>query len=92
VSVAGLAPEATPEKIRVTLRASDEAVAIGSRIAVRVNIAPPPAPVMPGAYDFARFAWYQQIGAVGFAIGPSRELPPEAPAGLVDSWKLGFAD
>ncbi|WP_430321966.1 hypothetical protein, partial [Salmonella enterica] len=50
VSVAGLAPEATPEKIRVTLRASDEAVAIGSRIAVRVNIAPPPEPVMPGAY------------------------------------------
>lgn len=92
VGIAGLAPDATPEKIRVTLRASDPAVAIGSRIAVRANIAPPPEPVMPGAYDFARFAWYQQIGAVGFALGPSRDLPPEVPAGLVEGWKLGFAD
>lgn len=92
VTIAGLPSEATPLKVRVTLRASDEAVGIGARIAVRANISPPPEPVMPGAYDFARSAWYQQIGAVGFAIGPLRELPAEAPAGLVEAWRLGLAD
>ena len=92
VAIAGLAPEATPRKIRVTLRAADDAVAIGARIAVRANISPPPEPVMPGAYDFARSAWYQQIGAVGFAIGPSRELPAQEPEGLVETLQLGLAD
>jgi len=94
VHVAGLGPQATPEKIRITLRASDPPAAIGSRIAVRANIAPPPEPVMPGAYDFARSAWYHQLGAVGYALGPARPLPPEGDAepGLVDTWRLGLAE
>ncbi len=94
VRIAGLGPEATPEKIRVTLRASDPPAAIGSRIAVRANIAPPPEPVMPGAYDFARSAWYHKLGAVGYAIGAARLLPPEGDAepGLVDAWRLWLAD
>lgn len=94
VHVAGLGPQATPEKIRITLRASDPPAAIGSRIAVRANITPPPEPVMPGAYDFARSAWYHQLGAVGYALGAARPLPPEGDAepGLVDAWRLGLAE
>lgn len=92
VAITGLAREATPWKIRVTLRAADEAVGIGARVTVRANLSPPSEPVMPGAYDFARAAWYQRIGAVGFAIGPSRQMPAEMPEDAIEAWRLGLAD
>jgi competence protein ComEC len=31
-------------------------------------LGPPPDPASPGAYDFARDAWFQGIGAVGFVL------------------------
>ena len=30
-----------------------------------------PGPAAPGAFDFQRVAWYQQLGAVGYALAPA---------------------
>ncbi len=66
--VGRLAPDATPHRIRLRLRRGD-AVGVGDRISVLARLSPPPAPAMPGAYDFQRRAWFARIGAVGFALG-----------------------
>lgn len=64
----------TPRKVRVTLRGESEDFGPGDRIALRVVLSPPPRPVYPGGYDFARMAYFEQIGAVGFAVGKPRVL------------------
>ncbi len=46
---------------------------------------PPPGPAAPGAYDFQRQAFFDRLGAVGYAVAPPRVIDSvAAPTG----WKL----
>lgn len=80
VRIAGLKPEDTPRRIRVTI--GENAIPQpGSAIRLRAMLGPPPPPAAPGAYDFARDAWFDSIGGVGFTIGDiesARLEPPPA--------------
>lgn len=67
-SVEGLAAEALPARIRLTVRKADDLKA-GDGITVKALMRPPPPPALPGGYDFARDAFFDGIGAVGFAAG-----------------------
>lgn len=62
-----LAPAQTPKHLSITLRKLETKVAIGDRIRIPATLFPPPAPAMPGAYDFARIFYFDQLGAVGFS-------------------------
>src|SRR3982074_2026608 len=42
-----------------------------------------PAPPRPAASVFQRVAWYQQLGAVGYALAPAVVIEPGKPDGLV---------
>jgi len=81
--VSGLAPEETPVRVRVTLREGIAPSPPGSAIRLRAMIGPPPDPASPGAYDFARDAWFDRVGGVGFSLGP-----PEAAALSRPPWRL----
>lgn len=61
--------EQTPERIRIVTRSRDmPEIVPGDRIAVRVSLSPPPRPVLPHGYDFARMVYFSDMsGAVGFA-------------------------
>ncbi len=82
---------AVPAKIRVRLRQGDLSWRPGQRIMLRAVLMPPPAPAAPGAYDFSRQAWFQGIGAVGYAVGPPRLLPDREAAGVIERIRLGIA-
>ena len=64
-------PAQTPSKARIRLHRKSE-LEIGQRISVLSKLSPPPEPVFPGAYDFQRRAWLEQLGAVGFALSRVR--------------------
>lgn len=67
-------------RIRVSVRAEpDPRIDTGSKVRLRASLTPPPGPVVPGGYHFARRAWFDGIGATGFAYGPPEliEAPPE---------------
>ena len=66
----GVARQATPARVRLKLRDGQRMPVPGERIAVRAQLVPPPEPVVPGGYDFARWAWFERLGAVGSARGP----------------------
>jgi competence protein ComEC len=75
-------PEETPRTVRIALR--DEAVpAMGAAVACPAMLNPPPGPVAPGAYDFARRAWFEGLGGVGFVTGPCRVVELGPPPGLL---------
>lgn len=66
--------EKTPPSLRLTVRTGAENVVPGDLVSVRAALSPPPRPVYPGGYDFARSAYFNHIGAVGYATGPLRVL------------------
>ncbi len=77
------APHATPIRVRVTLRGG-YLPAPGEPIRLLAVINTPPQPASPGSYDFARDAFFQSVGGVGFALSPVQTwYPDEAPP-----WRL----
>ena len=69
VSVSGFGLAKTPIRIRLTLRGTGAPPAPGTRISVPALLNPPPPPSSPGAYDFARDAFFDGVGGVGLALG-----------------------
>ncbi len=70
VFISGVATPDLPHRIRVTV-AREAVIGPGQAVTFRAMIGPPPPPASPGAYDFARDAWFDAVGGVGF----SREAP-----------------
>jgi competence protein ComEC len=66
VTIDDFAQEDTPAKIRIRI-IKDSTLEAGQRISVRGQLMPPPPSVMPGGFNFQRWAFYQKIGAVGYA-------------------------
>lgn len=75
-----------PHRIRLNVDEADLKAPVlpGGRIVVRARLLPPAPPVVPGAYDFARAAWFQGIGATGRALDPPRIEPAREGRGLLD--------
>jgi len=57
-------------------------IAAGAIVELRARLAPPPPMALPGTYDFARDAWFKEIGAVGKSLGPVTVLRSAEPRGL----------
>lgn len=68
LEVAGMAAEARPRQVRIRV-GSEPSLMPGNRIRVRAVLSPPPAPAVPGAFDFQRQSYFRGLGAVGFAMG-----------------------
>ncbi|MDE0380042.1 MAG: ComEC/Rec2 family competence protein [Rhodospirillales bacterium] len=81
VRIERLAPAETPARVRLSVRRSDDdgLASPGTWLSALASLRPPPAPAEPGAWDFARQAWFQQIGAVGFVYGAPK--PMAVPSG-----------
>ena len=91
LNVARLAPDQTPARIRVTIRRAADPPRAGDEIRLRAVLMPPPEPAVPGAFDFARAAWFQRLGAVGYAVsGIELRTPAPADLGLGDRFSLGL--
>ncbi|MFN3890545.1 MAG: ComEC/Rec2 family competence protein [Beijerinckiaceae bacterium] len=81
-SIAGLTPAQTPERIRVNMRGRPDFES-GATIAATMRLLPPPSASVPNGYDFAREAWFRQIGAVGNLVSRPELAPASgAPASV----------
>jgi competence protein ComEC len=65
--IEGLRPEQVPARIRITSKAG--VIGPGMPVRVLALLSPPPPPASPGAYDFARDAFFRRIGGSGLALG-----------------------
>ncbi len=79
-----LAPESIPVYARIRLTKIDLPFAVGDRIRLRADLAPPMPASMPGAFDFRRQAYFQRLGAVGFSLKPPVVLSRGARSAFAD--------
>lgn len=79
--IGGVAPGAMPHRVRLTLRGAPPPP--GTALGVLAILNPPPPPASPGAFDFARDAWFRGLGGSAFALTEARPaFPPRPP------WRL----
>ncbi|MFO1059606.1 MAG: ComEC/Rec2 family competence protein [Dongiaceae bacterium] len=74
--IAGLAAELTPARLRVRLARPPDGLQLGQKLRLRASLGPPSPPSVPGTYDFQRDAFFDGIGAVGFAFAAEAVGPP----------------
>ncbi|WP_246565025.1 ComEC/Rec2 family competence protein [Ancylobacter sonchi] len=74
-------PKVTPQRVRIAL-ATASPPAVGTHVSLRADLAAPPGPAYPGGFDFGRAAWFEGIGATGYAVGKWRETPAPSPPDL----------
>ncbi len=77
IRISGLSPSATPIRVRVTLRGDQALPSPGEAVALKGMVNAPPPPASPGSYDFARDAFFDGVGGVGFALSPLEPLKAE---------------
>lgn len=70
LSIDKITPDGLPARIRVSMRDQTDGLVPGDQIVLTAKLSPPPRAALPGGYDFARYAWYRGIGAVGYATSP----------------------
>lgn len=83
-----LGQDEAPRRVRVSAQAG--AAGLGDGVALRAVLGPPPGPAIPGGYDFARSAFFQEIGGVGYAVAAPR-LIDLADRGLLERLERGLA-
>lgn len=86
-----------PERLRLNVAEEhrSEALKPGARVRLRAWLMPPAPMAVPGAYDFARFAWFGGIGATGRALGGVEIVAPSPGQGLLDRvalWRQALGD
>ncbi len=81
VALRDVAPDKTPARVRVSLQKDGGWLTPmpGQVVILTANLAAPEGPVEPGAFDFRRMAYFDQLGAVGYTRTPVLLL--EEPAG-----------
>ncbi len=67
-----------PRRVRFTTNRPVSGLKPGDAIHLRATLMPPSAPALPGGFDFARHAWFDGLGAVGYARST---LKPDMEAG-----------
>ena len=69
LSIEDLPSEAIPARVRFSRRKAEPPLVPGDRIRTRAMLMPPSPPSEPHGFDFARRAFFQQLGAVGYSLG-----------------------
>lgn len=83
-------PPTLPPRVRVNLATADvpAGIAAGAVVRLGVRLMPPQSAGVPGAYDYARIAWFDGIGATGRGYAPVTVV--SRPSRARDGWRTGL--
>ena len=78
-------PLETVEQARTQYGTVDDASVLteGAVVRLRVRLMPPASPMLPGAYDFARAAWFKGLSGTGSAMGQVEVLEAAQSDGFI---------
>jgi competence protein ComEC len=99
VEIRGVDAAKTPRHVRLSMRLRPgDAPAlpmIGSRISLLAGLLPPMGAATPGGFDFARYFYFRDIGAVGYVLPPWKTLADAPERGLharFQQWRLQLTE
>ena len=69
-------------RINVPLAEARPGLREGARVRLAARLMPPSPPIVPGAYNFARRAWFDGLSATGSLVGEIELVEPAAGSGL----------
>lgn len=89
-----VAPGRTPLRVRVSLQSDPDWLepAPGQVVILTASLAAPEGPVEPGAFDFRRMAFFDQLGAVGYTRTPVLLLEEPTSALPIDRLRRYLTD
>jgi competence protein ComEC len=82
-------------RVRLNLpdeKASGDTLTRGALVQVRARLVPPAPPMLPGAYDFARTAWFAGLAATGTALEPAQVLERAKPGWGLGDWQRRLSE
>ncbi|MEX0923806.1 MAG: ComEC/Rec2 family competence protein [Rhodovibrionaceae bacterium] len=87
-----LAEAELPARVRINFAVSlipePWRLAPGTSLSALAVLRPPPAPAAPGAFDFARVAYFERLGGVGYAVSRIEAGPDRLEAGgALGAWR-----
>ncbi|WP_310619879.1 ComEC/Rec2 family competence protein [Flexibacterium corallicola] len=74
--ISGWKQEVLPKRVRLSSNSDLSQIRLGDKIRVRARLMAPQGAIVPGGYDFARTAYFQQIGGIGYTLGKPEVLQP----------------
>lgn len=94
LAIAGVDEKETPEQVRISVRVkagtSPALPHIGERMNIMAGLLPPMGPAMPGGFDFARYFFFRDIGAVGYGLPPWKT--ESAPESSFAQWRFALTE
>jgi competence protein ComEC len=70
---------AVPRRVRLRYHGKASLPPVGSQVKLRASLRPPPEPVIPGGFDFARNYWFEGLGGTGFVLGKVEAVSAGSP-------------
>jgi competence protein ComEC len=91
IEIEDLPSDKTPEQIRVNTRIRGLNLDLGQRISFNATLMPPAPPIEPGGFDFARYAYFKQIGATGYTTGGVKVVEDNVDIGFLRKLRNGIS-
>lgn len=91
VDIRDYPPERTPRQVRLSVRikkgTNPELPEIGDRLNIMAGLRPPMGPALPHGFNFARYFYFREIGAVGFGLPPWHVVKHEPTPSLMQDFR-----
>ena len=84
--LASLPPGKRPDIVHVRIMTGDVTVQPGDRVRLKATLSPPAKPAIPGGFDYARTAWFERVGAVGYSFSKPVVEPRTDAVTVFDAW------
>lgn len=75
LSISRLPADKLPRGLRLSYRGDRALLMPGKTVRFRATLMPPPGPVMPHGFDFARQSFFNGLGGVGYIVSTLEEVP-----------------
>ncbi|WP_333835668.1 ComEC/Rec2 family competence protein [Novosphingobium sp.] len=79
-------------RVNLPLERDNPLLTDGAHVRLTTRLMPPAPPMVPGAFDFARTAWFSGLMATGSVTGPVSILTPPPPGTTLDAVRQRLAD
>ncbi len=84
-----------PRRVRLSVRLKPDSSLvlpkIGDRVDMLAGLLPPMGAALPGGFDFARYFYFRNIGAVGYGLPPWKVIEPAQQTGFAQ-WRLELTE